>query len=384
MAERASCTGPRPVSWPSRPSSTGTLSQTAIDRLSRPTSASKSRHSNKSGFCWSSEASAAQALSPKAAAPALATSATARVLSKTTAKWREINRETNHRLNSLSMLGHTTDLMVDNLREAKLKQLYESVSTLGGKLNQTRRMADAKQQELLLLQRELSRQYTAGSGRHGASEREKVTALQEMVRLVDEATEEEEHRRGQYAHMARRRREELNLGQVRLDEMGPQLKKVEGATQQALERLALVRGSHRELIHQEQTYATLTEKLGQAMQSELQRREDSLVQVERLAQSASSREEARMRIPQQMADEKFEAARCLLERKTANLTELSRRKRASLSRGSLSRGRQQLSEEEYSAAREHGQNAVWPPPKLGACASSGCSWRLWAVRHSHG
>ena len=39
-----------------------------------------------------------------------------------------------------------------------------------------------------------------------------------------------------------------------------------------------------------------------------------------------------------------------------------------------------------SSVRQHGQSVAAPlaVPQLGSCASSRCTWRLWAARHSQG
>ena len=58
--------------------------------------------------------------------------------------------------------------------------------------------------------------------------------------------------------------------------------------------------------------------------------------------------------------------------------------KTAIAEGKQDRKKAFAKDEEDLDALQHGQSAVWALSRLGACATSGRVWRLWAARHSQG
>ena len=195
---RPSSAAPRSSPGPSRPASAARLSVKAAsvsERLSkphaRPNSANPNTHGT-GGFFWSPDnlgAAVAQSV------PTLSKSASSPGLRQQNARqldeWYEINRKAQYSLRAMNQCGHETDMLMERVSEAKRESLSRAVEGLNETLDETRRKADAKQEQHYQLKREMltaRKEWLAQGGQQGAThEARKVDALETMIEQVEGA-----------------------------------------------------------------------------------------------------------------------------------------------------------------------------------------------------
>ena len=195
---RPSSAAPRSSPGPSRPASAARLSVKAAsvsERLSKPHARPNSANPNKhgtGGFFWSPDnlgAAVAQSV------PTLSKSASSPGLRQQNARqldeWYEINRKAQYSLRAMNQCGHETDMLMERVSEAKRESLSRAVEGLNETLDETRRKADAKQEQHYQLKREMltgRKEWLAQGGQHGAThEARKVDALETMIEQVEGA-----------------------------------------------------------------------------------------------------------------------------------------------------------------------------------------------------
>ena len=195
---RPSSAAPRSSPGPSRPASAARLSVKAAsvsERLSKPHARPNSANPNKhgtGGFFWSPDnlgAAVAQSV------PTLSKSASSPGLRQQNARqldeWYEINRKAQYSLRAMNQCGHETDMLMERVSEAKRESLSRAVEGLNETLDETRRKADAKQEQHYQLKREMltgRKEWLAQGGQHGAThEARKVDALETMIEQVESA-----------------------------------------------------------------------------------------------------------------------------------------------------------------------------------------------------
>ena len=281
------------------------MSERLSQPYSRPSSANPNKHGSGGGcFFWSPEnlgAAVAQTvpmLSKAASSPGLRQQ-NARQLDE----WFEINRKANYTLLAMNQCGNETDMLLERVSEAKRQSLSRAVEGLEATLDNTRRKADAKQEQHYQLKRQMlmKRKEWLAQGGHANHEARKVAALEGMIEQVESAYHAEGDKlQATYHHMTQRLVAELTAQRLAVDELRAETKKTDAAMAQALESLAAVRANHRELVAQEDEYIRLYSKRSAIMEVELQQRQEALGQVESLEVNFDRRAEARKLIPQRV------------------------------------------------------------------------------------